>query len=149
MKQALSNRDDFEYWLSNIDEEIDFLLEIVPKEINSELDFSVNSLEVLESWILKKYKSTEQMLMKTQTKRVNSIACYIGETFRKNIGGKWDIKLEDKKFVFFGIPILTNFLQESSPFCPLALATTTADRTTGSFLKNILQIQINKIQNHE
>ena len=33
MKQALSNHDNFEYWLSNIDEEINFLLEIVPKEI--------------------------------------------------------------------------------------------------------------------
>lgn len=141
-RQALSSRDDFEYWLFSIDDEIDFLLEEVPREMKDKLDFSVNSLEILESWILKQYQNTEEMLSETQTKIVNSIACYIGETFRKNIGGKWDINLENPKFVFFALPILTNFPRESSPFCPLSLATTTADRRTGKFLITILQNQI-------
>jgi hypothetical protein len=100
MRQALSNRDDFEYWIFNMSEEIEFLLNEVPSEVSNQLDFSVDSLEVLEFWILNQYANPEQMLMKTQTKIVNSIACYIGETFRKNIGGKWDINFEDQKFVF-------------------------------------------------
>ena len=148
-KQALSSRDNFEYWLANMDDALDFLLEQVPVSIKDKLDFSVNSLKVLESWVLEKYENTEKMLNSKETRLVNSIACYIGETFRKNLGGTWNIKLDDPKFAFFGLPIITGFPQESSPFCPLTLATTTADRRNGKFLKTILQNKMNKVASYK
>ena len=34
------------------------------------------------------------------------LTVYIGETFRKHLGGKWFIDLENKKNAYYSIPVL-------------------------------------------
>ena len=36
------------------------------------------------------------------------LTIYIGETFRKHIGGKWFIDLKNKKNAYYSMPVLTD-----------------------------------------
>jgi hypothetical protein len=114
-----------------------FLASVTPDERRL-LDYSLESLDVVERVILLKYPSTAAMLARDQAASANEIACYIGETFRKSAGGKWTIRLDDPKFVFYGLPILVGGKGFKTPECPLTLATATADRRRGNYLRTNL-----------
>src|SRR5215207_2074572 len=134
---ALSTREDFEYWLSYMPDGLKHFFDSFPDRIRDKLDFSPESLDVLESWILETYPSTEAMLKPDQASRVGGAARYTGETFRKVLGGYWDIRFDDPNYAFFAIPILTGFNERPAPtpVSPLALTTSSADRRTGKFLR--------------
>lgn len=137
-RQALSNRDDFEYWLASMDEMLDDFMSKLPREYRSQLDFSPASLDVLEAWVLEKYPDTISMLSKNESELVNGLACYIGETFRKATNTHWSIRFDDPKFVFFALPILVD-TNEATLDCPITLATATADRRKGTYLRTVLE----------
>jgi hypothetical protein len=138
-QQRLGSRDDFECWLANMDDVIESFLASQPEELRLQMDFGPHSLDVVESMILKTYSDTDSMLDASQSQLVNALSCYIGETFRKLLGGKWDIRLDDPKFAFAGLPILVGGANQSAPRCPLTLATSTADRRKGTYLRTILE----------
>jgi len=131
-------REDFEFWLVDMDGAIERFLEEVPSAITRRLDFSPESLDALEAWILGRYPSAQTMLAPTESRVVDGLARYIGETFRKAIGGKWEIRLDDPRYVFHGIPQLTGFSERPTPVAPISLATASADRRTGKFLSSVL-----------
>jgi hypothetical protein len=135
----LTTRDDFEYWLMDMDDALERFFGILPLQTREKLDFSPSSLGALEAWILNKYPSIRAMLESDQSLLVDGAARYIGETFRKSLGGYWDIQLDDPKFAYFGVPILTGFEEKPTPVCPLTLATASADRKTGKYLSTILE----------
>ena len=140
-----ANRDDFEHWLIDMDDALERFMAGPAAAVQEQLDFSSRSLDVLEKWLLEKYPSTQSMLAPDQAPIVDGAARYIGETFRKAIGGHWDIELDNPKDVYFGLPILTNFEPKSLPLCPVTLATTSADRRTGSFLRTLLERAMNRL----
>ncbi len=106
------------------------------EEDRERLDFSPESLDLVEAWILKTYTDMDAMLRPTESHRVNRVACYVGETFRKTLGGKWDIRLDDPSFAFHAMPLVTG---ANDPECPLTLVTAAADRRTGNYLRTVLQ----------
>lgn len=143
-RQALTTRDDFEYWIVDMDDALDRFMQILPEPLREKLDYSPASLDHLEAWILERYPNTTAMLENSQSRIVDGAARYIGESFRRAIGGYWDINLDDPKTAFFGVPILTGFEERPTPICPLALATASADRRTGSFIRTVLENQISR-----
>lgn len=128
----------FQYWLADMDSALERFLEQLPPAIVPQLDFSPESLDSLEAWILARFPSTQAMLSPTESRVVDGLARYIGETFRKAIGGKWEIRLDDPKYVFHGRPQLTGFSERPTPVAPISLATAAADRRTGTFLGSVL-----------
>jgi hypothetical protein len=143
-RKALTTRYDFEYWLAYMDDALEDFLSKLPSYVREKLDFSPRSLDFLEEWLLNKYPSIQAMLDLTQSQIVDGAARYIGETFRRAIGGHWDIRLEDPKFAFFGMPILTGSDRILAPICPLAMTTTVADRRTGVYLRTVLENMQNR-----
>lgn len=133
-----SAHEGFQYWLADMDSALERFLNGLPREITERLDRSPESLDVLEAWILERYPSTQAMLAPTESRVVDGLARYIGETFRKAIGGRWEIRLDDPKYVFHGVPQLTGFSETPTPVSPISLATATADRRTGRFLGSVL-----------
>jgi hypothetical protein len=78
--------------------------------------------------------------MKAETKQVlDGVARYIGETYQKQIGGRWQIRLDDPKYAFFGLPELTGFSERPTPICPHSLATALTDQRSGSYLRTVLE----------
>ena len=71
-------REDFEYWLADMDDAVEGFLDVVPPEVRRKLDFSPASLDELEAWILQRYASTNAMLEQSESRVVDGLARYIG-----------------------------------------------------------------------
>src|SRR6266850_443744 len=134
--QAKTTLDDFNYWVADMDDALARFFEMLPAGMRSKLDCTPESIDALEGWILSRYPSIEAIKAADQSRMVDGMARYVGETFRKNAGGQWDIDLDNPKAAFFGIPILTGFRSE---ICPLALVTASTDRRTGKFIRTVLE----------
>jgi hypothetical protein len=130
--------DDFQVWLIDMDDALERFLESLPPGLAAKLDFSPASLSALEAFILDKYPSSDAMLKPAESRVVDGLARYIGETFRQELGGRWEIRLDDPEYVFYGMPQLTGFSAKPTPFAPYALATTSAHRRSGEFLRGVL-----------
>jgi hypothetical protein len=135
-EQALSSRDDFELWVFKMEDALEKFLGQLPEDVRRSLDYSPASLDALEKWLLERYTSPQLMLAPDEKDILDGAARYIGETFRKNVGGYWEIDLDNPKYVFFGLPILTGFRVPESPH---SLATASTHRRTGTYLRTVLE----------
>lgn len=129
-----SDQDRFEFWLMEMDVSICRFLDYLPEGEAKRFDFSVDSLSCLESWLISRYDGPMEIMRPTEAEVHDGAARYIGETFRKNLGGKWKIDFADKKNVFFGVPQINEMKGQVAQFCPHALVTTLLDRRRGDFL---------------
>jgi hypothetical protein len=133
-----TTREDFESWLVDMDDALERFLDALPGEVSERLDYSPASLDVLEGWILDRYQSTDHMLPSSEATTVDGVARYIGETFRKAIGGRWSIRLDDPEYVFCGLPEIIGYSDKPTSLCPCSLATASADRRSGKYLSGVL-----------
>lgn len=137
-------REDFENWLFQMDEALDKFKSSLPSEMSSKLDYSIDSLDVLEKWMLEKFDNHTELLDKKNKTLQDQISRYIGETFRKKLKCKWDIQIDDPKFAFYGLPILVEKDTSNTIVCPYTLSTTVISRKKHNFLSTILKNKINK-----
>ena len=132
-------REEFEFWLSDMDDALERFFGRVPSAIRSRLDFSPESLDVLEAWVLERYASTDALVKPEAKETVDGLARYVGETYRKAIGGKWEIRFDDPGYAYYGLPQLTGFSPRPTPIAPHSLVTASADRRTGSYWRTVLE----------
>lgn len=138
-------REDFEKWLFIMDDELDNFLNKLPNEISEKLNYTLDSLDFLEKWMLNSFDDHKELLSKNKKGIQDKIARYIGETFRTNLNAKWDIKFDDPKFAFYGLPILVERQNGNTIVCPHSLSTTTLARRKGDFLSTILSNNIKRL----
>lgn len=131
---------EFEEWLSFMDDKIEELLEELPRKVRTQLDYSPKSLAVLEEWLLSTYATPEEIKNEENKHFLDRIGCYVGECFRKKLGGKWEINNTDPADVFYGLPVVRG--KRIPEFCPLCMVTASIDRRTGVFLKSILEANL-------
>ena len=129
--------DKFQYWLMDMDDAIARLIQSAPTNLADKLDFSPESLNVLEEFILSKYPTIIDIKKPTEAKAVDSLARYVGQVFRKHLGGKWGIEFNDRKNVFYGLPQLMGMAGQRTQICPLTLVTASTDRRTGQFIRTV------------
>jgi hypothetical protein len=138
-REVDKRKEDFEYWLFEMDDALQRFMQGIGEPVRSQFDFSPASLDALEAWVLERYASPDD-LMKPEAKQVlDGVARYIGETYRKQLGGRWQIRLDDPKYAFFGLPELTGFSEKPTPISPHSLATALTDRRTGTYLRMIFE----------
>jgi hypothetical protein len=104
-------------------------------------NYSIESLDVLEEWILDKYQEWKPPLEKRDAVFIDITGTYVGETFRKHLSGNWTIELEDKENAYWGIPGITGF-NSSRPIrvvYPHTWVTTSIHRRTGVFIRRRLE----------
>jgi hypothetical protein len=134
-----STREDFNYWVADMDDALDRFMATLPEDIRPKLDFSPQSLDVIEQWLLDRYPSLDVARTSGDSKVFDGVARYLGETFRRNVGGHWSISFDDPRNVAYGLPVLTGFKGENSALTPLTMATASTDRRTGKYLRGILE----------
>lgn len=132
-------RDDFEYWLISMDDELDIFFSSLPSDFVNKLDFSLDSLIELEEFVLDKYASANLIMDQTNKMELDRLSRYVGETIRKSIGGTWDIELEDSDNAYYKLPILVH--KKYGKECPVTLVTTCADRRKGDFIFKIANVK--------
>lgn len=134
---STNSEEAFEVWVTQMPESIEDFFGSVPGELAGKLDFSPDSLRELEAWMLAAFPDMECFSKDADIKVVDGTARYIGETLRRNLGGSWDIRLQNKKHVYYGMPIITGLRGNGTPVCPHFLATTLLHRRTGTFLGDL------------
>ena len=88
-------KENFEEWIILIDSKMEYFTDTFVKENNLKLDYSVESLDEIENWILVNYSEIKYLI--GDTKILDYLTVYIGETFRKHLGGEWFIDLKNEK----------------------------------------------------
>jgi len=126
---------EFEEWLIAMDDKLVELMNEVPVELSEKLDYSPESLAALEKWLITAYPSTES-IMESDKYFLDRLACYVGETFRKNTGSLWSIDFSDDQNAFYGIPVVKR--EGDAPRCPLTMVTACLDRRRVNYLAGIL-----------
>ena len=131
----------FNWWLTIMPDALMYL-SILPKDVRSKLDYSVNSLDVLEIFLIDNY-DMEEMKRSENKMAVDVFARYIGETFRKNLTDIiWKLELRENRFGY-GFPLLVK--KDNKPCTPKSTYSFIAgvlDRRIGSYLSTILKNNI-------
>lgn len=139
-------QEDFQEWIFYISDKMDYFTEEFAKEQGLTLDYSMESLDVLEVWILDHFDDAKELIAEGQL--LDYLTIYIGETFRKYIGGKWFIDLENKKNAYFSMPVLTDPSYKGVVYkTPMTYATACISRKKGNYMSTILKNNI-EMENH-
>jgi hypothetical protein len=139
MRVAKSSERHFEAWLANMDEALREFTDSFPVEIRDKLDYSIESIDVLEQWLMRRYNTNKEAIGDVDSTALDRVARYVGETIRRSTGSQWVIDLKDDSKVFFGVPFLTGGTVSGERICPLALTTASLDRRTGHFISTVVR----------
>lgn len=131
------SQDEFEVWLFEMDDELDVFISETAAEIGNKLDFSEESLDILEDWMLARYKTVDELMADSQKIIWDRIARYIGETIRKKYNLIWKIELQRPNDVYYGLPVMTDKKGKNNYECPHSLATATVDRREKGYLRMV------------
>lgn len=109
METERDKRKKFESWIAGISNRIDEWIECFPPG-NLSFDFSIESLENLEGFLLSNYV-VEDLENEVKRKELDGAVSYIGETIINVLrGAKWVIYLDDESNIYFGLPcVLTKY----------------------------------------
>ncbi len=133
MQTIEEKKEQFEYWLFDMDNVLEEFISKYQSE-NLLLDYSLASLDGIENLILKSFDTIEELKKKEYSHFYDELSRYVGETFRKNAGGKWKLDIERESNAYYNLPIL----DYPTPACPHRLVTACIDRRTGVFFSTIL-----------
>ncbi len=128
----------FEWWVTCIPDKVEALQDFLPISMKSTLDFTTNSLDLLEQYLLENF-SLEFLY---QNKDIwDYLASYIGSTYRRNVPASiWYVELDNERDLFYGKPILR--VEGKVDFHPHSNIAVLFDRKTGIFLSNIIKKHI-------
>lgn len=99
------NKDEqFQYWLADMHDAIERFRALVASSYGENLDMSPASLLALESMLLDRFSSSRDALAPASATFIDGAARYVGQTFRRELGGKWIIDHADGKNAFVGLP---------------------------------------------
>ena len=131
--------DNYNWWLNVMPDEMP-RLSILPKEIRAHLDYSLDSLDVIEAYIVSNYTVDELKDRRNKFAR-DLFVRYIGETFRKNVPELyWAFEAENEKDAYFGIPVLMTMAEGVPPMTPTLWVTELPGQKDGSFLRSRLKL---------
>jgi hypothetical protein len=136
-KMKMPEEEDFDYWLKIMDRALSELFAELPAKLRDKLDYSPKSLDALEAWLLARYPDGEAIRAETEIVLMDGVARYIGETLRKNVGGRWWFDLDG--WSHDGLPQIADMGPDMSPVCPLALAREAAEVRCKNLLSTVLQ----------
>ena len=130
-------QEDFQEWIFFISDKMDEFTDKFAKDNHLILDYTIASLDDLERWILNNYSEIKDLIADKIT--LDRLTIYIGETFRKYIGGKWFMDLKNKKNTYYSIPVLTDPSYRGEVYLtPMFFATASINRNKGNYISGIL-----------
>ncbi|MBE2320436.1 hypothetical protein DVA67_031020 [Solirubrobacter sp. CPCC 204708] len=124
----------FEDWLAGMDVLLDEFMHDLPDEVSAKLDYSLESLDVLEAWFLETYPSIEALRADPSVANWDRATRYYGQVLIKHGGGHWAHNPHNGG----GPPQLLGFAP-LVPFVPMFLVSASTDRRTGIFLRTIAE----------
>lgn len=137
----MDTQEDFEMWVTDMPDMLEEFRQLVAPQALAKLDGTPESLRHLEGWLLERYATVEDVMQDPVVERLDGAARYVGEVFRTNLGGTWQISFESEKDINYGMPVIDGFPGQETPLSPHRLVTTSVDRRTGKFLSTVFANQ--------
>jgi hypothetical protein len=131
----IKTKDEFEYWLFHKNEHEQAFLEFMKQDYGLDLDYSIQSLDLLEKWLLDRFEDLNSALKYDQISLLNGFSMYVGSCLHNMIGGKFTIEVNDRDDAYWGIPLVRN---DKKYEAPLILITTAIDRRVGNFISSAI-----------
>jgi len=129
----LHSREAFQTWLAS-DLEIRDELEA---EIAAKLGVDRASLDVLESFLLARYRTQRQILKLGERAILDAAARHVGLIMVLTLDdAAWDIELDDEDNAYYRLPIIR--LADGAEECPLTMVTAALDRRKLGYLRGIV-----------
>lgn len=142
MKQFL-NKEEEQEKLQQFIFEIDDLLEEFIDDTESLgyiLDYTINSLDTLERFILDKEIVNTDNDLDIRTK----CWIYLGELFRKLIKkGEWSVSLNDENTINYGLYTISNYNNEKTEFVPIRYVKAFILKKEKGFFRSVIKNHIN------
>ncbi|MCT4613898.1 MAG: hypothetical protein N4A49_03370 [Marinifilaceae bacterium] len=96
----------FDEWTTFIEDRVNEWFTSAPQEITNALDYSPESLKIVEKYILANY-SRASLTNPKNKKSIDALVSYYSETFRRNLPNSiWYIELEDEGSIDFNSPCI-------------------------------------------
>lgn len=135
----METKEQFNWWLTSIPDKIADLKKNIDKEVAAKLDGSLQSLDVLEAYLLKHYKVYE--LNKPENKDLlDQLASYVGDVAEKHLkDAAWELSIKDKKDINYGFPVLD---VGGRFFNPFTTVTASLDREQGDYIRECIEVWI-------
>jgi hypothetical protein len=140
--EFFSDEESFQEWLFFASDVLEIFLEDF-KEL--QLDYSSESLIRVEKWILQEYKTPEDILSENEKYTLDSLTRYVGEVYRRNLNGKWNLKLDDPSYAYYGVPLIEYINTKIPDTCPLYDITASIDRRGENYIYNLFVKKKNKL----
>ncbi len=149
IEEIQGSEENYNWWLT-IMPDILMNIKLLPKEVSVKLDYSVDSLNFLETYVISNY-TIEELRMKEYKTVADLFSRYIGETFRKNLKDIiWEIEKREEYFGY-GFPLLNkknNLFTKVNTYAILFGAIGNSQENiiykTGEYLSGILKHIINE-----
>lgn len=132
----IKTKDEFEYWLFHKNNHEQAFIEFMKMFHKIDLDYSSDSVNLLENWFLNRYTDLDSALRYDQISILSGASLYVGSYLHDKIGGKFTIEVNDKDNVYWGIPMVKNLKKYE---VPLVLITTSIDRRLGNFINSRIE----------
>jgi len=142
-EEKLKREEDFHWWITCLPDRIQELKQILPKELSSKLDESIESLDLLEVYIIENY---DREFLKSEKGKdiLNMLASYLASAIHTLLPNlKFYIELENKKDAYYCLPILKS--AKGAPICPYILPITISLRKKGDFVSTIVNKALSKL----
>lgn len=151
MFRKIHDDNDFQYWLFEMSENLEKLRDLLPNDIEKTVDYSIESLSSLESWVIKYAfpQVSESWLVKALVLEgdlyfeLELVSIYIGEVIRKNIGGRWVADISNPNSFYYRVPVIESDTYGS--ICPVELVISALKKKKTSSIYD----KVNKMANSQ
>lgn len=132
------NEENYTWWLTCMNDVLNYKC-LLPNTIANSLDYSVDSLDVAEKYLLDNF-DIESIYDVKNKYALDFFVRYVGKTFFINLKNlKWIFVLDDKNF-YYGEPVLTKKNTDLyMPISPLSFVISSLDRQKGNCLSTVLK----------
>ncbi len=140
-------RENFIEWTTFIEDRVNEWGGTISENVADALDYSPESLKVIESYILSNFDKNSVTDTKN-TKAVDAVVSYYGETLRRNLpNSTWFLDLEDEGNIYFNLPCIKTLV--GFPISPYSLIKRLIAKKTGTFLYDLYVKRLGFINNPE
>ena len=146
-------KENFDDWIFFLSDKMDYFTGEFAREQGLTLDYTPESLDALEHWLLGKYEKSMDLVEDKEPygndyRLADLCGIYVGEVYRRQLGGSWYMILDQPKNVYYKLPSLI-YDTRTGPYyiCPLTLATACIQRKRGDYMRWVLGNYIEDIGN--
>ena len=137
-------KDNFDDWIFFLSDKMDYFTGEFAREQGLALDYSPESLDALENWLLGKYEKSMDLVEDKEPyghdyRLADLCGIYVGEVYRRQLGGTWYMILDQPKNAYYKLPSL-RYETRTGPYyiCPVTLGTACIQRKRGDYMRWVL-----------